>query len=158
MSSFGMANCSSFGTANDFSRNINETFLVGWFGYDAIKEFIWAEELVPTKLPNAIRCKFCASLAGLNLNDYAFMLETCTKIAPRLLEVTHQPKSSSEYEILSPPVSTCLVCTESVGLVCHNEASEVKYVSLETMSQKKKVCLRCPRCRTNYNFSMCGKK
>ena len=85
MSSFGTANCSSFGTANDFSRNINETFLVGWFGYDAIKEFIRAEELVPTKLPNAIRRKFCASLAGLNLNEYAFMLETCTKNCPSAL-------------------------------------------------------------------------
>ena len=83
--SFGKANCSSFGTANEFSRNINEAFLVGWFGYDAIKNFVRAEELVPTKLPNATRRKFCAALAGLNVNDYAFMFETCTKIAQKFL-------------------------------------------------------------------------
>lgn len=105
-------------------------------------------------------------------DECSFLLQLCLKNCPQYMNrnadlrdydketlALSKEKGMGYQAFISPPVSVCLnpVCDRN-PLSLYTEPVKVTVFDIDGPHPGTKVCLRCPKCATNYNHTMFGNK
>ena len=158
-----------------------ELLLVCRLGLDGVNCFRCALNLVPHQyldkrfkvvssitnkvitFPKApITPKECCMLSGLcSRKAAAYMKRECTNsaYADELWELTSESVDLGYATFLAPPTTVCLqAACDNHHLCSYTAPVKVTVYDMMGPSPASKISLRCPKCKTNYNYSMYGNK
>ena len=115
---------------------------------------------VPDVLPWNLRKRLAAESAGMDVDLFEIIADDIKVNSPSIFNGI-DCSSEEDLYVLSPPVGWCLTCTnrnrEGYALQQHNKLVDIKYVTpMGGVKSKKKIELRCPKCRKNYTYDKFG--
>ena len=135
------------------------SFALGNYGYDTVMNVIETAKSVPSVLPEKIWVEVCKEVSGQEPEQFESVYHFLRNKCPFLLSSTKT--SGRDLKVLAPPTGHCLKgCKDRQGcplqLVLNNKPCDVRFFSGLGPSKKLKVCLKCWKCCTTYNFCQFG--
>ena len=83
--------------------------------------------------------------------------EAATEVYQKFATFQLVKKDTSEHVVFCPPTGKCLLCS-NINLSKHNDAITVRFYTVNGVEQRKKVNLRCSKCKTTYQVARYGQK
>lgn len=153
---------------------------LGFQGVDALRT---AAQYVPTQF-NQHRFEIISNIVNkvleqegrskdmVDAQECSFLLQLCNRNCPKYMKrnanlraydeetlALSKEKGMGYQAFISPPVSACInpIC-EGNPLSSYTEPVKVTVFDMDGPHPATKVCMRCPKCATNYNHTMFGNK